>query len=68
MNVIVRDTGNYGRVVDFLPGKTLRDMPFDILIKAEQGYYEIEETEDCYSMKFGRWWITECEDADAAAE
>lgn len=55
MNVIIKDLQLYGRVVDFIPNARPEDF------KLDRDAYLVEATEDCYTKRYGRWWITECE-------
>ena len=57
MNVIVRDKNLYGRVVEFYADCTLSELQPEVLSLKEYGY-EFEETEEHYSKKWGRWWIS----------
>ena len=63
MNIIIRDTSTkgYGRVVEYYQNTTYEQIPQEVKDTLKDTYYEIEETNDCYTKKYDRWWITECE-------
>lgn len=63
MNIIIRDTSTkgLGRVVEFYKNTSIEEIPEELMDVVSKGYFEIEETEDCYIKRNDRWWITECE-------
>lgn len=61
-NIIIRDTSTkgLGRVVEYYKNTSIKEVPEELMDVVSKGYFEIEETEDCYIKRNGRWWVTEC--------
>ena len=61
-NIIIRDTSTkgLGRVVEYYKNTSIKEVPEELMDVVSKGYFEIEETEDCYIKRNDRWWITEC--------
>ena len=53
-NLIVR--GEYGRVVDFKEGAGPDIDKYKYL--EETGFYKVEATDDYYTCKWGKFWLT----------
>lgn len=60
-NLIVRNAS--GRVVDYKPNQGKNAAEMEKKFKAEfLGFddYRWEATDDCYTQKWGKWWVCEC--------